>query len=114
MGVAGGKAGQNSAASSHGLDCSTGEVVALYTDKIYSQPQYIDSDYTEKLTIQISMNSISCALLLSRCKILVQFLNPVELFHQLLVHLLWKIRSLTKLHVTQDSIIWKIRRCKKF
>ena len=48
VGVAGGKAGQNAAASSHGLDSSTGEVVPLHnfhsqkktsTHKIYSQPK---------------------------------------------------------------------------
>ena len=86
VGVAGGKAGQNAAASSHGLDCSTGEVVPLHN----LHPQNIvtaTSKDNTKLTIQIYVHSISCTLLHSQHKILVKLLDPVQLLHQPLVHL---------------------------
>ena len=66
VGVAGGKASQIAAASSHGLDCSTGEVVIL----LNFHPQNIvtaTQNYKKRkwLTIQIYIHSINSALLLS-------------------------------------------------
>ena len=94
VGVAGGKAGQNAAASSHGLDSSTGEVVPLHnfhSQKKLPPTKYIHSQKMttkrEGLTIQIYVHPISCTLLLSQHKILVKLLDPVQLLHQPLVHL---------------------------